>query len=65
VRGQIWFEYREIDKALEELEESVRLAEEVNAPIHVKWYSADLCWAYIQIGAVQKGIDLYRATRAF
>ncbi len=25
--------------------------------------SADLCWAYIQIGAVQKGMDLYRATR--
>jgi predicted ATPase len=63
VQGQIWFEYGEIDKALDELEASVRLAQEANAPIHTKWYGADLCWAYIQIGAVQKGMDLYRATR--
>jgi tetratricopeptide (TPR) repeat protein len=63
VQGQIWFEYGEIDKALDELDASVRLAQEANAPIHIKWYEADLCWAYIQIGAVQKGMDLYRATR--
>jgi tetratricopeptide (TPR) repeat protein len=63
VQGQIWFEYGEIDKALDELDASVRLAQEANAPIHTKWYDADLCWAYIQIGAVQKGVDLYRATR--
>jgi tetratricopeptide (TPR) repeat protein/ABC-type transporter Mla MlaB component len=63
MQGQIWFEYGEIDKAFEELEASVRLAVEANAPIHTKWYSADLCWAYIQIGAVQKGMDLYRTTR--
>ena len=53
----------EIDKALGELDASVRLAVEANALIHTKWYSANLCWAYIQIGAVQKGMDLYRTTR--
>jgi tetratricopeptide (TPR) repeat protein len=63
VQGQIWFEYGEIDKAFEQLEVSVRLAVEANTPIHNKWYEADLCLAYIQIGAVQKGMDLYRATR--
>ncbi|HLO28792.1 MAG TPA: hypothetical protein VK249_06640, partial [Anaerolineales bacterium] len=63
MQGQIWFEYGEIDKALDELDTSVRVAVEANAPIHIKWYSANLCWAYIQIGAVQKGMDLYRATR--
>jgi tetratricopeptide (TPR) repeat protein len=63
LQGQIWFEYGEIDKAFEELEASVRLAVEANAPIHEKWYGADLCWAYIQIGAIQKGMELYRATR--
>jgi tetratricopeptide (TPR) repeat protein len=63
VQGQIWFEYGEIDQALEELDASVRLAQEANATIHLKWYEADLCWAYIQIGAVQKGMDLYRRTR--
>jgi tetratricopeptide (TPR) repeat protein len=52
LQGQIWFEYGEIDKAIDELEASVHLAEQANAPIHTKWYSADLCWAYIQIGAV-------------
>jgi hypothetical protein len=36
---------------------------EANVPSHIKWYGADLCWAYIQIGAVQKGMDLYRTTR--
>jgi predicted ATPase len=61
--GKIWFEYGEIDKAFEQLETSVRVAVEANAPIHTKWCSADLCWAYIQIGAVQKGMDLYRSTR--
>ena len=63
LQGQIWFEYGEVDKAFEELEASVRLAVEANAPIHTKWYGADLCWAYIQIGAIQKGMDLYRTTR--
>jgi tetratricopeptide (TPR) repeat protein len=63
LQGQIWFEYGEIDKAIDELEASVHLAEEANAPIHTKWYGADLCWVYIQIGAIQKGMDLYRATR--
>jgi tetratricopeptide (TPR) repeat protein len=63
MQGQIWFEYGEIDRALEELEASIRFAQEANAPIHIKWYSANLCWAYIQLGAVQKGMDLYRATR--
>jgi tetratricopeptide (TPR) repeat protein len=63
LQGQIWFEYGEIDRALDELDASVRLAVEANAPIHTKWYSANLCWAYIQIGAIQKGMDLYRTTR--
>jgi tetratricopeptide (TPR) repeat protein len=63
LQGQIWFEYGEVDKAFEELEASVRLAVEANAPIHTKWYSADLCWAYIQVGAIQKGMDLYRTSR--
>jgi predicted ATPase len=63
LQGQIWFEYGEIDKAIDEMDASVHLAQEANAPIHTKWYSADLCWAYIQIGSVQKGMDLYRATR--
>jgi len=63
LQGQIWFEYGEVDRALDELELSVRVAAEANAPIHTKWYGADLCWAYIQIGDVQKGMDLYRATR--
>jgi tetratricopeptide (TPR) repeat protein len=63
LQGQIWFEYGEVDKAFEELDASVHLAVEANAPIHTKWYGADLCWAYIQIGAVQKGMDLYRTTR--
>jgi tetratricopeptide (TPR) repeat protein len=63
MQGQIWFEYGEIDRALDELEASVRLAQEANASIHTKWYSANLSWAYIQVGAVQKGMDLYRATR--
>ncbi len=63
LQGQIWFEYGEIDKALAELEASVRLAVEANTPLHITWYSANLAWAYIQIGAVQKGLDLYHATR--
>jgi tetratricopeptide (TPR) repeat protein len=63
MQGQIWFEYGEIDQALDELDASVRLAQEANASIHTKWYSANLSWAYIQVGAVQKGMDLYRATR--
>jgi tetratricopeptide (TPR) repeat protein len=63
LQGQIWFEYGEMDKAFDELEASVHLAQEANAPIHTKWYGAELCWAYIQIGAVQEGMDLYRATR--
>ncbi len=63
LQGQIWFEYGEISHALDELEASVRVAQEANAPIHIKWYGADLCWAYVQLGAVQKGMDLYRATR--
>jgi len=63
LQGQIWFEYGEIDKAFEELEMSIRLAVEANTPIHTKWFSANLCWAYIQIGAVQKGLDLYRTIR--
>ncbi|MGD0878175.1 MAG: AAA family ATPase [Anaerolineales bacterium] len=63
LQGQIWFEYGEIDRALDELDASVRVAVEANAPIHTKWYGSALCWAYIQIGAVQKGLDLYRTTR--
>jgi predicted ATPase len=63
LQGQIWFEYGEVDQAFEELDASVHLAVEANAPIHIKWYGADLCWAYIQIGAVQKGMELYRTTR--
>jgi tetratricopeptide (TPR) repeat protein len=63
LQGQIWFEYGEFDKAFEEFEASVHLAVEANAPIHTLWYNASLCWAYIQIGAIQKGMDLYRTTR--
>jgi tetratricopeptide (TPR) repeat protein len=63
VQGQIWFEYGEIDKGLDELEASVRLAREANTPIHVAWYGAILCEAYIAMGAIQKGTDLYRTNR--
>jgi tetratricopeptide (TPR) repeat protein len=63
LQGQIWFEYGEFDKAFEELEASVRLAVEANTPIHTKWFGANLCLAYIQIGAIQKGMDLYRTIR--
>ncbi len=63
MQGQIWFEYGEIDRALDELDASVRLAVEANAPIHIKWYGAALCWVYIQIGAIEKGMDLYGTTR--
>ncbi len=63
LQGQIWFEYGEIDKGLEELEASVRLAEEANTPAFAAWYGAILGSAYISMGAVQKGMDLYRATR--
>jgi tetratricopeptide (TPR) repeat protein len=63
LQGQIWFEYGEIDRALDALDASVCLAVAANAPIHTKWYGAALCWAYVQIGAIQKGMDLYRATR--
>ena len=63
LQGRIWFEYGEIDQALEALETSVQVAQAANAPIHTAWYRADLCWAYVQTGAVQKGMDLYRATR--
>jgi predicted ATPase len=63
LQGQIWFEYGEIERALNELDASVRVAVAANAPIHTKWYGAALCWAYIQIGAIQKGLDLYRTTR--
>jgi tetratricopeptide (TPR) repeat protein len=63
LQGQIWFEYGEIDRALDEIDASVRIAVEANSPIHKKWYSANLCWTYIQIGAIQKGMDLYRTTR--
>ena len=63
IQGLIWFEYGEMDAAFDGLDASVRVAQEANAPIHTKWYGVDLCWAYIQIGAVQKGMDLYRTIR--
>jgi len=63
LQGQIWFEYGEIDRALSEMEESVRLAGEANTPVYVAWYGSILSTAYIQIGAVQKGMDLYHANR--
>ena len=63
MQGQIWFEYGEIDRALDELDESVHLAVDANAPIHTKWFGAALSWAYFQIGAIQKGLDLYHTTR--
>jgi len=63
LRGQVWFEYGEIDKALDEMEESIRLAKEANTPVYVAWFGANLCWAYISMGVVQKGLELYRATR--
>ena len=63
IQGQIWFEYGEIDKALDELEASVRLAQEANTPVYVAWYRSILNTAYLTIGAVQKGMDLYRTTR--
>ena len=44
LQGQIWFEYGEIDRALDEFDASVRLVVQANAPIHTKWYSANLCW---------------------
>ncbi len=63
LQGQIWFEYGEIDKALAELEASIRLAQEANTPAFAAWYGAILCGAYLEIGAVQKGMELYRTTR--
>ncbi len=63
LQGQIWFEYGEVDKALDELGASVRLAEEAHTPAFKGWYGAILCTAYIEIGAVQKGMDLYRTVR--
>ena len=63
LQGQIWFEYGEIDRALSEMEESVRLAREANTPVYVAWYGSILSTAYIGIGAVQKGMDLYHSNR--
>jgi tetratricopeptide (TPR) repeat protein len=63
LQGQIWVEYGEIDKALDELEMSVRLAQEANTPVYVAWFRSILCTAYLAIGAVEKGADLYRTTR--
>jgi tetratricopeptide (TPR) repeat protein len=63
LQGQIWYEYGEIDQALDELGASVRLAEEANTPAFKGWYGAILSTAYIEIGAVQKGMDLYRTVR--
>jgi tetratricopeptide (TPR) repeat protein len=63
LQGQIWFEYGEIDKAFDELEASVRLAHEANTPAFAAWYGAVLGEAYISMGAVQKGMDLYSTNR--
>jgi tetratricopeptide (TPR) repeat protein len=63
LQGQIWFEYGEIDKALGEMEESIRLAKEANTPVYVAWFGSTLCRSYVSIGMVQKGLDLYHATR--
>ncbi len=63
LQGQIWFDYGEIDRALEELDASVRLAQEANTPAFAAWYGATLCASYLALGAVQRGMDLYRTTR--
>jgi len=63
LQGQIWFENGEVDKALDELEKSVRLAQEANTPVYVAWFNSILNTAYIEVGAVQKGLDLYHTTR--
>ncbi len=63
VRGQIWLDYGEADRGLDELEASVRLAEQANTPVYATWYRANLSTAYISVGEVQKGMDLYHATR--
>jgi len=63
LQGQIWFEYGEIDKALDEMEESIRLAKEANTPVYVAWFGSILCRSYVSMGVVQKGLDLYRSAR--
>jgi len=42
---------------------SIRLAKEANTPVYVAWFGSILCWAYISMGFIQKGLDLYRTTR--
>jgi tetratricopeptide (TPR) repeat protein len=63
VQGQIWLEYGEVDRALEEFDASVRLAEQANTPVYVAWYRATLCAAYIELGALEQGLALYHSTR--
>ncbi|HTO99979.1 MAG TPA: AAA family ATPase, partial [Anaerolineales bacterium] len=63
VRGLIWFEYGEVDRALVELQDSVRLAREANTPVYVAWYGANLCAALASLGAVQKATEMFRAVR--
>ena len=62
-RGQIWLEYGEIDKALEELEASLQLSKEANTPVYVAWYGATLCAAHFSLGLLQRGSELYSKLR--
>ncbi len=58
----VWLDYGEIDNALAALQESIRLAAQGN-PVYEIWYRAMLCQAYGELGAVDIGMDEYRAHR--
>jgi tetratricopeptide (TPR) repeat protein len=45
------------------MEGSIRLAKEANTPVYVAWFGSILCQAYVSMGVVQKGLDLYSTTR--
>jgi predicted ATPase len=61
-QGQVWFDYGEIDKALEAQEESIRLAALGHQNYEI-WYRAMLSRTYGELGASDLGMDLYRAQR--
>ena len=61
-QGLVWLDYGEIDRAITALEESIRLTTQGN-PIYNIWYGAILCQAYGALGAIDLGMQVYRAHR--
>jgi tetratricopeptide (TPR) repeat protein len=61
-QGLVWLDAGEIDKGLDALEDSIRLAAQGN-PFYETWYRAMLCQAYADLGAADLGQDLYRRHR--